>query len=294
MSSTKDAVDEAPTKELTTTAPAGEVDKPASMDDLFQQDAGGGMQNYGANDLATPFLAILQKGSPQVSRANAKYIKGAEQGMILNTLTGDVYPGEGDGDEPGGILFIPCAYQKVCVRWKSRESGGGFVGNYRENDPALKAFATDERNRRVDAQSGDIIVDTAHHYGMLLHENGFPEFAVISMASTQLKKSRNWNTMMRRIMKKTKDGRIYNPPCYSHVYRLTTVGESKDTFDWYGWKIVSEGEVTDPNIYMMAREFSKQVDAGNVRVSAPPQDFEEEPTTTSNATFHDGAEGVPF
>ena len=100
------------------------------------------------------------------------------------------------------------------------------------------------------------------------------------MYSTQLKKSRMWNTTMRRIMIKGPNG-VFNPPSYSHQYRMTTMGETKDTYDWFGWKIVSEGRVENIEIYKMAREFSKQVESGDVRISAPPQEFE-------------GSDDVPF
>jgi len=238
------------------------------LDSMYEEDAGAGLTGTGAGDFATPFLAILQKGSPQVSRANAKFIKGAEQGMIFNTITGELFP----GDE--GILLIPCGYSKVLVEWNSRDSGGGFVATHKENDEIVRTATRNERNQLV-TTAGTIIVDTAYHFGLHIKNTGFPEYAVVSMYSTQLKKSRQWNTVMRAIMKKAPSGRIFNPPTYSHMYRLKTIGEAKDNYDWYGWSILSEGAVTDVEIYKMAREFSRLVEAGAVRVSAPPRDADE-------------------
>ena len=253
------------TKELET-RPTSEL---SAMDQMYQEDAGRGMEGIGAGDFSVPFLAILQKGSPQVSRANAKYIKDSQVGMIFNTVTQDVY----DGDE--GIQYIPCGFQKSLVRWKSRDSGGGLVCSYKEGDPALKKFKRDERSRLIDPETDDVIIDTAYHFGAMLHGAGFPEMAVISMASTQLKASRNWNTIMRRIMKRGPGGEVFNPPTYSHIYRIKTIPQTKDTFDWFGFSIIPEGEVKDVEIYKLCREFSRQIAAGNVRVSAPPQDFDE-------------------
>ena len=253
----------------------GELQEASSLEEMFAEDAGAGMTNMGANDFAIPFITILQKGSPQVSRANAKFIKGAEAGAIMNTVTQEIYPGE------PGILYVPCGYAKSMVRWKSRDSGGGLVAHYVEGDPFLKTCQRNERGQLTAPDSDDVIIDTAYHYGILLHDDASPEWAVLSMYSTQLKKSRMWNTTMRRIMKKGPHG-TYNPPSYSHQYRLTTVGETKDTYDWFGWKIVTEGEVATVEIYKMAREFAKQVEAGDVRISAPPQEFE------------GGSDDVPF
>jgi hypothetical protein len=259
---------------------------------MFQEDAGGGLANIGSADFAIPFIQILQKGSPQVSRANAKYIKGAAAGMIINTVTGKVVPGEPDDkDRPTGILFIPCGYQSQLVRWKPRDSGGGLVCHYKEGDPELKKFKRNERGQLL-ADNGDLIIDTSYHFGLALDEElGFPEYAVISMASTQRKKSRTWNTIMRRIMfKNSRTGEIFNPPSYSHAYRLTTVGETKDTYDWYGWAIVSEGQLQDVNLYKMAKEFSQQVASGNVKVSAPPNEFESEGVDAP----HPNGDDIPF
>jgi hypothetical protein len=262
---------------LQTAAGNGQVDRPLS--ELFMEDAGGGLQNLGANDFAVPFLTILQKGSPQVSRANSKFIKGAEAGMIMNTVTGALYPGE------EGIPVVPCAYNKLAVRWKNRDDGGGLVCSYKETDPILKTFKVDPRGRMFDEATRDIVVDTAYHFILHVHDEGFPEYGIISMYSTQLKASRTWNTTMRTIMKKDAQGRAYNPPSYSHVYRLTTVGQTKDSYDWFGWRIVSEGEVQSVDLYKMAKAFSVDAVAGRIRVSAPPQDFEEAPTDKEEVPF---------
>lgn len=259
-------------------APKSEV--ATSMEDMMLANAGLGLNNLGANDLSIPFLTIVQKGSPQASRANAKYIKGCEQGQIMNTVTQDLYPGE------EGILFIPCGYQKQMVRWGNRDLGGGLVCQYKEGDPELKKLKLNDRGQLWDPESKDVILDTAYHFGLLMNSD-MPEYAVISMYSTQLKASRNWNTMMKRIMMKAPNGKVFNPPSFSHQYRLTTLGQTKDTYDWFGWKIISEGQVTDPEIFKVALEFAKQVDSGLVRVSAPPRDVDESDDVVTK-------EDVPF
>jgi hypothetical protein len=47
--------------------------------------------------------------------------------------------------------------------------------------------------------------------------------------------------------------------------------------------------VTDVELYKFAREFAKQIESGQVRVSAPPQEFEE-PAEQTASTSSD----VPF
>jgi hypothetical protein len=70
---------------------------------------------------------------------------------------------------------------------------------------------------------------------MVMSDDGIPEPALITMKSTQLKKSRKWNSMMMSTKLMGKNG-PYTPPMYSHLYRLTTQAESNDKGKWYGWK----------------------------------------------------------
>jgi hypothetical protein len=237
-------------------------------DDLLAGDAGLGSENVHAGDMALPFRAILQKGSPQVSRANAKYIQGSVPGMFLDTVTGDVFDGE------KGFDFINCGFNTSMVRWKSRDSGGGLVCHYSPGDPILRTFKQNERGQLFDPDTDDVIIDTAYHYGLCLEDDGTPTLAVISMYATQLSKSRKWNTMIKKIIRKDSNGRAFNPPRFAFKWRLKTKGETKDQYDWFGWDITLAEQITDAGLYVMAKKFAEDIKGGKVRVSAPPRDFD--------------------
>jgi hypothetical protein len=59
--------------------------------DLILKNAGKGLQNVTNDDITIPRLAIVQSGSPQRKKKDEKYIEGAEEGMIFNTVTNTVY-----------------------------------------------------------------------------------------------------------------------------------------------------------------------------------------------------------
>ena len=59
---------------------------------------GTGLEEASSNDFAIPFLRVIQAMSPQLKKSDGKYIDGAGQGMLFNTVTNEVY----DGDE--GVL----------------------------------------------------------------------------------------------------------------------------------------------------------------------------------------------
>lgn len=261
----------APTTAVVETEKGGEL---ATID--FGADAGGGFQNVRPKDVALPFFTILQKGSPQVDDLSEKHIKGAKPGMVMNTVTGEVYP----GDE--GFPFIPCGFSPELIEWKPRDSGGGFVARHSENSPIVRQCTPDERGRLITPHQ-NVIIDTKYHFGVHPKSDGSLEWGIISMTSTQLKKSRNWLTMMKKLT--MPDGREY--PMYSHIYNLTTVGETKDKYSWYGWKIEMKEKISVLALYTYCREFAKAVAAGAVQVSTPPSVDEAEVGT-------DNGDGVPF
>ena len=54
--------------------------------------------------------------------------------------------------------------------------------------------------------------------------------ALITMKSTQLKKSRKWNSMMLNIRIPGSNG-PFNPPSFSHMYKLKVKKEDKPLFE---------------------------------------------------------------
>ena len=87
--------------------------------DLIIKSAGRGLENITNDDITIPRLAIVQAGSPQRKKKDEKYIEGAEEGNIFNTVTNQLYS--------DSITVIPCGYRKSYVEWVPREKGGGLV-----------------------------------------------------------------------------------------------------------------------------------------------------------------------
>lgn len=238
----------------------------------FEEDAGQGLDNVRGKDMAIPYYAILQKGSPQVDELNEKFIKDAKPGMIMNTVTGEVFE---------RFDAIPCGFSKEFVEWKPRDSGGGFVGRHSENDPVLKKCTKDERGRMI-TPNNNVIMDTAYHFVVRLCPDGSFEWGIVGMQSTQLKKSRLWNTKMKSIMEEKANGGMFNPPSFSRIYSIKTVGESRDKYNWYGWEIEVKEKVKDTDLYNYAKEFARAVTSGSVQVSAP---MSEEPAEGEDVPF---------
>lgn len=114
--------------------------------------------------------------------------------------------------------------------------------------------------------NGNEFVETNQHYVLLLKEDGTFEPCVIAMASTGLRASRMWNTLIKRVMIKDKNGNLFNPASYYNMYKVTTKVRTKDKNSWYTWNVESAGTVPSKMIYDAAKAFEKAVGSGTVRV----------------------------
>jgi hypothetical protein len=116
--------------------------------------------------------------------------------------------------------------------------------------------------------------DTRSHFVLYLSEDGNWYPAVMSLSSTMIKKSKRWMSRIQMIqMVQIKDGkgRSYNPPSFSHVYKINSVDEEKNGNKWKNIEVSLDGMVEDVDIYARAREFNHQIAAGEIKVQ-PMQD----------------------
>ena len=206
----------------------------------FAADAGIGLEQMHARDLAIPFFTLLQKTSPQIED-----IESAKPGMIYNTVTSELN---------NSIDVIPCGYKRCLVEWVPREKGGGYVGVHEVNSD----IANKPRNDRgeIVLDNGNILVETAYHFILVGDKL---ETAVISMTSTQLKKSRRWNSLQFGLKVSNGNGEMVTPASFSHIYKLSSVAEKNDKGSWHGWNIEVLNPIQDTHVYQVAKTFAGTV-----------------------------------
>jgi len=220
---------------------------------MFETDAGQGIANITQEDLALPFLKVLGQLSPEVNKRNAKYVEGAEPGMIINTVTNEIFDGE------KGIDVVPVYYKRQHIEWQDRGESQGAPVIYEAGDDLPKTSRDKFNKDRL--ANGNYLENTASHFVVVLGKN--PTTALISMKATQLKVSRKWNSMMMGLKMQGKNG-MFTPPTYSHIYKLKTVQQSNDKGTWFGWDVSKVGPITDQGVYTIAKDFSNSVAKGNV------------------------------
>jgi hypothetical protein len=183
----------------------------AIMDEnMFAADAGIGVSDLGSEDLAIPFLKVLQKMSDELDD-----LADAKAGDIYNTVTKDVVKGK------VGVTVINCAYVLQFIEWEPRGTGTGAPYRiYSSSDEIPQTERGDDNKDYVVGGSGRYLERTAQHYVLIIDEDGMTQQALLPMKSTQFKKSKQWNSAMRSLKMKDSNGSLFTPPRFSHVWNL--------------------------------------------------------------------------
>lgn len=238
---------------------------------LIESDIGGGMEQTDNDTFAIPFLTVLQKGSPQVDEADGQYVEGAKPGMFLNSVTGKLY----DGKE--GITFLQCAFQRRYIHWGPRgEKNGGFKGEHmpekvherRDNGELVQQggrLFVPLDDGSVDPESCEYFADTRNHYGIVVEDESLSQ-VLLSLGSTQIKKSRQIMSMLNGVKVRGPNG-LVTPPTWASKIRLTTTHESNDKGSWYGIRVELDGFLSDADLYASAKEFNAAIMEGAARAA---------------------------
>ena len=242
-------------------------EKPTALvapEDLFE-DENTGFEETDNDCFSIPYLQCLQKLSPQCDADKPGYMEDAAPGMFLNSATGELY----DGEE--GVLLIPCHAQRRFVEWVPREQGGGYRGDRSPDSVDLSLLERDEKGRFL-LDSGNHLMDTRYHYCLLVTETSIDP-VVLSLTSTQIKKSKNWMTAMRN--KKAlnpRTGKLQGVPMMANVWRLTSETQMKGEDTWKGYKFTFDrmldfGNELELDLYQTAKAFHEQVTSGQAQVT---------------------------
>ena len=228
---------------------------------MFEKDSHASFDNMGSGDFALPFLRALMNSSPEVDEMNAKYIKGAKAGMILNTGTKELINGA------QGVNIIPCYYKREYVEWSDR--GQGTAAPIAIHPVGSDIVATTKKDALFKERlpNGNYLEETASYF--VMQEEGGA--ALVTMKSTGLPIARGWNTMMNSIKLPGSKG-MFTPAMYSHLYKLKTVQQSNDKGTWYNWSVEKVGPVQDKGLYEQAKSFAVSANKGDVTAKHGEED----------------------
>lgn len=208
-----------------------------------------GQENVTSSDLIIPRLEIVQSLSPCRKKTDPAYIEGAEEGLLYNNVTRELYG--------AAAMLVPVFYKKEWLVWKDRLKGGGFRGAFSSELEAKHHIATLDNPEDYFAQ------DTANHFCLLVKADGSAEDIVVSMSKSKLKTSRKWNSLVR----------LAGGDSFSRVYKLIGVEQTNannDTF--YGFDVVNAGFPTEA-VYNRAEELYNAVSEGRATAQHDEDDL---------------------
>jgi len=229
---------------------------PAFLKDAkYQGFEDAGLEQADADSFAIPFLRILQSNSPQVKRTDGKYIEGAREGMLINTVTQELFD-----TENSDTFLVPVYYRRAFMEWKADERGG-YVAEHPVSEGAamMRETTRDDKNRDI-LPNGNQLSDTRYHYVIVVRGDGSFEPAIITMERTQTKKSKRLNSDID--LKKKAKGIPYQQ---AFMYKVGVQAETKDENSWWGWNINYSGLVEDQELFDAAVDFHDKIRAGEVK-----------------------------
>ncbi len=124
-----------------------------------------GAENVTSDDVIIPRVELIQALSPARKKNDPGYIEGADEGMLFNNVTRELYGPE--------LIVVPVFYTKQYLVWKDRKQGGGtngFRGAFNSKAEAEAAIAEL-------AEDGLEVVDTAQHFVLAYHEGKGPKLS---------------------------------------------------------------------------------------------------------------------
>lgn len=215
---------------------------PAFLKDRINQ-PGRGNENVTVDEMTVPRLELIQNMSPCRNKKDPSYIPGAEEGMLYNNVTRQLY-----GEE---VYMVFGAFKVEYLLWKDRSLGGGFFGAFSTAEEAQAAIeALGEQGKGVEAQK------THQHYGLLIDPiTGQPQPILLSMSRTKEKVSKRLNSVIR----------IKGGDRFSRVFKIFTVAEQNKAGDsYYNLDFKEHSFVTEAQ-YLEAEKIYEMAQSGKLK-----------------------------
>lgn len=197
---------------------------------------GRGSENVTQDDVAMPYLTVLQALSPQVDE-----IEGAKAGMLYNSITDDLYT---------EVYVVNLSFKREYSIFKKRDLGGGYEGAHASHEAALTHIKDVVGGDPADY---DISENHRHVCLMLDSETGQPlQPVILNLSGTKVRVSRTWNSDI--------NVKHNGADRFASIWKLTTRKQSNSKGSWYNLNIDFEGWA-DKDLYDLAAKYYEQVSA---------------------------------
>lgn len=179
----------------------------------LQTEVGKGNENISSDDLAIPYISLLQSLSKPCTKGTAEYVKGAEAGQFFNSVS------KGLTDD---FLCANMFVDTIFAVNKMRDKGEDFQGEHTSEAAALDHLEAEGLN------PADYDIKEVHKHMLAIFnaETGELESAAIySFRNTALKASRMWNT---QILSK-----YPNADRFAGIWKVSALTNSNSKGTWF-------------------------------------------------------------
>ncbi len=263
------------TSEVPQTQTTGDVPAVVSFDDELAADGATFKETMSKEDMSIPFLQILQSLSPQCVKGKPEYMKEADPSDLYNTVSQSLYKTMDKDDKPIiGARLLPIHYKRSFIEWVPRSAGGGLVKEWDVADGLNAKTIRNESNQDIIIEGspvgtpGNQINDTHTHFMFMIADDGSYEPVVLTMASTQVKPSKDLNNMVSKHVHPDSGAKLAR---FFGVYSATTQQRTNDQGSWYVWKFEKVSDVIELGekgmaMYRDAKSFVEGITAGEHKV----------------------------
>jgi argininosuccinate synthase len=182
-----------------------------------------GFEDTNQETFKTPFLKILQQLSPELKKTGPNYTEGAEEGMLFNSATKQLY-------KELKVIIVKISHDLVA--WKPER--GGFVGIYpksKENEIVVK-----QRGVRKYDKDGNDVNDTISFFCVNVEDPS--DIFIFPLSTAMLKHAKSLCTRIRMLKQNGSPVHV----SYAGVWKFKTIEESNDKGDWFTIGNVTEFE----------------------------------------------------
>jgi hypothetical protein len=194
-----------------------------------------------------PRLEVVQALSKAIEPGHQNYIKGAQAGDLINSVTRRNYGKE--------AFVVNVHYTKQYLVWKDIKKGGGFFGAFPDMEQARDRAKQEGWKGDENDSSGIEIIDTPVHLCLIVdREVGSVDEIMVSLPRTKAKISRQWNSMIK----------LAGGDRFMRVYRVGSNLEAKGEQKYWNFTIAQSG-FPHKVIYERAAKLYEQVKSGKGR-----------------------------
>lgn len=245
---------------------------------MLIDDIGAGSERMDAEDLQIPRIKLLQSINDECNKQEAKYVPGAEAGMIYNTVTKKLYDGE------TGIRVVVIKYRRALLEWKPKLQG---LEKDHDNDSSCLVDCTRGDKGEYFTADGNEIIITGEYFVYVLEEDGSYHPAIMSLSKTNFTKAKLWNSLINglQIPHPTKQGETFNPATFYTAYDIVTLPQKGEVGTYFvfdasfayeaGNNSIMANHPRGNDIYIDARNFLKTIESGAFSVQEEEQVSEE-------------------